>query len=661
MFCITKQKAEKFREALISKKLNIEELIKLPDTASRIKALEPFLGIDAKAATSLIEQKLILKDKLTGLKNAISKLSETGRYSPTKKAQLAEALSEFRSQQRERIFSPKEEQTFLGTMAEKILGTEITVKESKIAWDFQSKANELFKNVDMTSPDPQLWKWKEGTEKAQAEYGATKQIYKKYIDNLKTGNLPVKGMAKEYGKEIKQLWKEDKYEASKKIVADAIFGLSKTMINAVASWDNSFLGRQGAITLVKSPKTWWNMAGKSMTDFYKTIKGQSPQDVLMAEIYSDIDYINGNYQKAKLSFGVEEEVPIQILERLPVVGRIFKASDVSFLDSAIRARRGLFKIQKKIYEAKGIPLDDVVLKDIGTVINAITARGKVGMFLGSKPTQLLLWAPKMMKADWDVLTAHTFGYGLKTKTARIQAVKTITNVVIATAGVTAIAEAMGATVEKNPLSTDFLAIRIGNTRIKTPFGRGMPQIVTLFSRLLTQKTKYSTGIMAELNSGDYGSRSLFDVGIDFLVNKTTPPVSAVLSWFRGRNFAGQKPTLAKTAFGFLPISVQNFIQLKDEASTESVIGAFVDLFGVSSNTYIQEVDWSQSTTKEMTKFKEKVSEKEFKEANNRYNQEVADWLTKMRTDKEFQALSNDDKQSEITSEKAKIKKKILNI
>lgn len=651
--CLTAEAAKRFRKALKGKDITLEELIKASPEA-RVKALEPYAGDQAGLVSDLIESKLILKNKILGLKNALSKVGQIGRYSAEKQVQIAEALSEFRAKQQERILNPSEEQTFLQSLAKKVLGTEVTREEAKIAFDMETKAYEFFKEADTVAE-----KW--SSPEAEAKYGAQKVILKKYLDNLDSGQLPVKGMLKEYSQEIKTLWKEDKQGAIMKVAGDAVYTLSKNMINAVASWDNSFIGRQGAITLIKSPTTWWKMAKASMTDIYQTFKGSSPEDVLMAKVYSDFDYINGNYKKAGISFGIEEEVPSALLEKIPAAGRIFKAADVAFTDSAIRARMGLFKIQKKLYEATGNKLDDVTLKDIGNVVNAITARGKVGDIGSSKLVQLLMWAPRMLKADWDVLTAHTFGFGLKTSFAKLQAAKTVFGVVVVTAAISAIAKGMGAEVETDPRSSDYLSIKIGDTRIKTPFGRGMPQIVTLIARLVTQSSKStSTGLIRNLNTGEFGSQTLFDVGMDFLTNKTTPPAGAVIAWLKGSDFKGDKPTIGGTAFGFLPISVQNFIQLKDQNTTQAVVGAFIDLFGISSNTYSSTgTDWTQSTGVELKAFQAKVGDAKFKEANDLYNKQVSNWLASMKTNAVYQKLSSDDKQKVITNKKSEIKSAIF--
>jgi hypothetical protein len=650
--CIPKENIDKFRQTLKNKELDIAELMKM-STEERTALFSKFAGENAKDVNLLFEKKLILKNRIQGIKNWASKLGEIGRYDPKQKEKIAQLIKEYETTQQERMFNPKENEGFLADLVEEKLGVRISKDEAKTVFDLQSKVDDLFVNFNK---ETEKWTSKE----AEANYGASRRALVKYIDGLKSDNLSVFEMVKKYGQETKESWKNEKFKTTEKTINDFVATLANNMINAVSTWDNSFMGRQGAITLAKSPKTWWEMAKKSMSDFYKTAKGSNPEDILMAEIYSDPDFINGNYEKAKISFGIEEEIPAKLLERLPKIGSLFKASDVAFTDSAIRARRGLFKIMKNVYEKKNIPLDDTVLEDIGTVVNSITARGKTGRVLGSPIIKTLMWAPKMLKADWDVLTGHTFGLGLNTKTARIEAAKTITNLVIMTTAISAIAEGMGAEVEKDPRSTDFLKIKNGDTRINSPFLRGIPQLITLLSRLSTGEVKTASGIYKKLNTGEYGARTLFDVGIDFLVNKTTPPTSAVINWMKGSNFAGEKPTAGNVAFGFLPISVQNFIKLKDTPTDMAIFGAFIDLFGVGSNTYSSsEADWGEDTGKELQKFKEAIGEDKFKEANDLYNQRYNEWLQQMKTNETYNSLSNEDKESEISSKKSKIKDAIF--
>lgn len=648
--CIIPSQLEAYRKAWKEKDLDIRKLIKM-STEDRTALFSKYAGEDAKKMNTLFEEKLVLRNKVAGLKNFYDKTAEQGQYSKEKRDELAKTLSDYRAKQQDRILNPKENEIFLNDLADKILGTEITREQSRVLWNMSSKIDDLFKNYDQKTE-----KW--STPESKAEYGATKVAYWKYTENIKSGNLSVKGMLEEWSSEINSIWKEDKPKAVAKIISDFTKNLTNVLINSTASFDNSFLGRQGALTFIKSPKTWWNMADNSFKDIYKTFKGENPEDVLMADIYSDEDYINGNYEKAKLSFGIEEEIPSRLLERAPIIGKVFKASDVAFTNSAIRARRGLFKIMKETNLKNNIELTDSVLRDMGTIANAITARGKVGQIGSSQIVKVVLWAPKMLKADWDILTGHTFGVGLETGFGRKNAAITVAQVVLITAAIAAIAKAMGADVEEDPTSSDFLKIVIGNTHISPPFIRGMPQLITLMARTLEQQKKDSNGIITKLNDGSFNSSTIFDIGIDFLANKTTPPVGAVIAWTRGKDFKGHKPTISSTLSNFFPISVKNFIGLKDESSTQAIIGSFLDVFGISANTYEKETNWSESNAKELVAFKERIGDIKFKEANDKFNKIINDWLKNIVKSDLYKNLSDDEKTKIVTKKKDEVKKLI---
>ena len=650
------EKVQEFKEALKRKAIKLEDLLNM-SSEERTNLLREYAGENAKDVNLLFEQKLILKNRLQGIKNAISKLAGLGRYEPAKRAMLEEAQAEFLSRQKERLFSPKENESYLNTLVDKITGTHITRGEARKIFDLSSKISEARESFDYKTE-----KWNSGEAKRQ--FISNRAAMDMYMDWLKGERFSVREMLKDYGRELSTVWKENKPEAVVKAIIDTAYTTSKTLLNVVANWDNSFLWRQGAITLIKSPSVWWNMVTKSFTDIGKTLGGDKMATYLLkAELESRPNGMNGNYDLATLFPKFEEETPVKLAERAPVLGRFFRAGDVAFENSAMRARAGLFDMMLDIYKETGKKADDVLIKDLGNVVNAITARGKVGRIGASKPVELLMWAPRMLKADWDILTGHTFGAGLKTNFAKVQAVKTIINVTIATAATVAIAKAMGAEVETDPTSSDYLQIKKNDTRIRIPFPRGAIQIVTLMARLATGRTKSTiTGISTPLNSGKFGSKTYWDVGIDFLTNKTNPPARAIIDWMKGRDFSGEKPTLKSTLFGFLPISVQNFIDLKDQDSV-AALGAFLDVFGISSSTYKYEDDWNQNPTKEQQQLKEKFGQEKFDELNKRYNEMVGDKLKdfkeRMKTDEKLKNMSPDEQLDEVAKIKDEIKDQIF--
>ena len=343
------------------------------------------------------------------------------------------------------------------------------------------------------------------------------------------------------------------------------------------------------------PTVWCDMAIKSFTDIYKTMAskhgGEMVKDALLADVYSRPNYMNGNYDLAKLIPKNEEQFPATHPARIPFVGRVFNAAEKAFTNSAIRARINNFDLIHNIAKKNDVDVTDKVqIQNIGKLVNAITARGDLGKLGDGGIVRLVLWAPKMLKANWDVLTAHTGGYGLETSFARQQARLNLLKVVGTTAGVVAIANAIQpGSVELDPRSSDFMQIKVGRTRYDIT--GGAHSLVTLIARLATMSSKSSmTGKVMPLNSGKYGSKTGFDIGIDFLVNKTTPFARTGIDISRGKNFQGTKPTVANIAYNLTtPISIQNFVQNfygpDPQNEVSAVVGSFVDLFGINANTY----------------------------------------------------------------------------
>ncbi len=128
--CIPKNKIQEFKKALKNKTMSVESLLNMT-TEERIKTFEQYSKESAKDMNLLFEQKLVLKNRLLGLRNFFSKVGEIGRYDPQKKIEIKKALKEYRDRQKERIFNPQENETFLASLAEKTIGTAITEQEAK--------------------------------------------------------------------------------------------------------------------------------------------------------------------------------------------------------------------------------------------------------------------------------------------------------------------------------------------------------------------------------------------------------------------------------------------------------------------------------------------------------------------------------------------------
>ena len=583
--CLIKEKINEFKKALKGRELKVEDLLKM-STEERISVFEKYAGENASDVNLLFEQKLILKNKIQGIKNALSKIGEIGKYDPMKKIELEKALEEFKAKQSERIFNPKEEETFLNALADKKLGTHITEEQAKTIFDLTEKTSELFNGFDKTKSSGQKWE----SPKAKAEYGASKVVLGKYLQLVKEGGASIKDTLKARGSEFRQEWKEYPVKAIANLLGDTLKTISNNMISIVATLDNSFLGRQGLKVLLTKPSIWWNGAKNSFIDIAKTFKGEETRDALMADIYSSENYINGMYEKAKLIPKSEEQFPTSLPERIPFLGKAFKASQVAFEGSALRMRTGLFDWLVEKATGNGLEITDAHIVDFGKLTNSLTARDQ-GKITESGVVRLFLWAPRMLKANLDVLTGHGFGKGLETSFARKQAGINVVKVIGETAILMMIANAIKpGSAELDPRSSDFGKIKIGNTRFDITGGAG--SIVVLSARIasaLAGKPAYkstSTGKLTKLNTGEFGSRTAWDVLLDFLTNKTNPPARLLVDALKGENWIGEDITFKKELLSLTPISIQNIIDLKDDNSVNAILGIISDALGVSANTYV---------------------------------------------------------------------------
>lgn len=570
-----------FNKALKEKKIDIKDLLSM-STKKRIEVFKEYAGSRAKEVNDLFEQKLVLKNKMIGLRNWASKVGEQGKYSPEKKAELDAKVKEYKDKQFKRMFDPKKEESFLSSLVEKKFGTEITREQAKKVFELTSKAEELKGKFN-----EETGKWDD--KESALRYGSAKVELEKYVDALKNPEISVKEGLQKTVEDFKEEYAENKPEALSNLGELSLKTLNDNTVAFAGSLDNSFLGRQGLKTLMTHPSAWYPAAKQSFIDIFKTMVdkkgGQQAIDALMADMYSRENYTNGNYKKADIVPKVEEQYPTNLPERLPsYLGRSFKASEIAFKGSALRMRMDLFDLLYDVAKSNNKTIkNDVLVEDIGRGINSMTARGR-GKIVDSEVTRLFLWAPRMLKGNWDVLTAHSFGTGLKTSFMRKQA---ITNLIKITAELSAIALILNSidpgTVETDPRSADFMKAKINDTRFDLTGGMG--SIATLIARALSGSTKNQAGEIQELNTGEYGARNMFDVGMDFLVNKTTPLTRTGINFLRGTDQNFEKTTIGGELFSKLPITLQGAIKTSKKPTPEAIVGTAFDTIGINSTTY----------------------------------------------------------------------------
>ena len=109
----------------------------------------------------------------------------------------------------------------------------------------------------------------------------------------------------------------------------------------------------------------------------------------------------------KLAIGIkEEDIPTEILTKIPVIGRLIKASNVSYEAAAKTMRVKLADDAYEIARKAGDYLSDPeVVGGINKVINMITGRANLGIFeRASGDINIAIFAVKLFKSNIRFIT-----------------------------------------------------------------------------------------------------------------------------------------------------------------------------------------------------------------------------------------------------------------
>lgn len=441
-------------------------------------------------------------------------------------------------------------------------------KKSYITDDEVKNISEMAKEIQVTkekiTPDMP------NGSKERLDYGTARAVFQEYVGELKTSNK-----------------KPIFYIKNPK---EAFIDLSGAVKSTITSLDNSFFGRQGLKVLFTNPSTWYKGFKKSWSDIGKELKGQDAMIPIKADVLSRQNALNGKYKQAKLAVDVlsEEAYPSSLPEKIPMFGRLFKASESAFNGAALRLRSDLFDKYIKKAEEMGMDIDDPVrLESYGKLVNSLTGRGNIGKLEGISPeVNATFFSVKFLKSNFDTLTAHLLDPKMSTETKKIAA-NNLAKIVTGIATTLYVAEQMQpGSVETDPTSANFGKIKIGSTRFDVT--GGMASMVTLAMRLMKNQTKSSnTGKVTKLGTGKFGSRTRWDVVGDYFEGKLSPVAGVIRDYMKGEDYDGNKPTVKSTVENLVtPMPIQDLQELLDNPDSANVIMSMIASgLGISISTY----------------------------------------------------------------------------
>ena len=640
-FCLLPQKVAEFKKALRNGEINPEYLSKL-SSENRNKFLAKYVGEDnATQTNALFESKLLLKNQKAGMiawaKKIVGISPEVRRDMLAKIERLDSALS------------VKDETAFLKDLVNTRLGLSFTQEEANKISELSQKVTEMKKNAS-----------KEGvfkTEKERLDFGMAKVQIEKYINDLK---LQAKAPTDIKGKVIEGI-----KEAP---------GILKSL---QASLDNSFFGRQGIKVLYTNPKIWTRNFLKSWTDIGKELKGMEAIDAVKADIYSRPNAVNGKYDAGGYGLGVltEEAYPSSLPSKIPLLGRLFKASESAYNGAALRMRADLADKFIKLAEQNGVNmLNKENAKPVGDMIGSLTGRGggilnRVLTPEGQEKANVAFYSLKFLKSNIDTLIAPakyvakkvTGGYDTKgAEFAGKESAKATLRIVGTIAAILATAKFIDPeSVDEDPTSTNFGKIKVFGQWVDIT--GGMAALVRLSARIVFDKSKSSTGNITTYRTG-FGGRTALDELETFFEGKLSPIAGIIRDKLAKETFGGEKFTWENALKQVItPLPVQNATKILQDPKSEFALGSIIlDGLGLSTTQTPQyKSDWETSTSKEMTEFRKKVGDAKLKEANAKFDKVYQWWLDDVSKKDSYKKLSPDDQASLKTKAKDKIKSMIF--
>lgn len=548
-FCLPPAAVDKFTAALRSGKI---DPFKLKDmtSAQRRAIFKDIVGEEgAKQVNAEFEAKTLLKNQEAGYTRWAKKVA--GITPETRRDMLSKI------QKMDHVLNPEEERAFLQDLASKKLGVGVTAREAKDISNLSGKVTQYEAKARPNGTFP--------SESDRLNYGSSKADLESYVNELKVAA---------------------KNSARNTVLKKAVNAVKQTpgfLKSAISSLDNSFFGRQAASTLF-NPRTthiWVRNFVKSWGDIGKELAGRDAMHAIKSDIYSRPNALNGKYKAGNYGLDVlsEEAYPSHAAEKIPLLKRLYKASESAYNGGALRMRADLADKFIKVAESQRVnTLDREQARGIGTLVGELTGRGSLNS--RNSITNSLLFSPKFLKANFDALTLHTLDKNATTFTRR-EAAKNMAGIVSSTAAALAIAHTLApGSVELDPRSTHFGKIKVGGNWVDITGGKGA--LLTLAARLVSGKTKTGSGQLNKIYTNKYGAQNAFDVASDFFAGKFAPAPAVFRDIATQDTYQGTKPTVkGEIAGSTVPLSIQNYNQLKGSGSASTLAGLIADGLGFS--------------------------------------------------------------------------------
>lgn len=548
--CIDPQFIEKI------KKLNLSNM----SSFERSKAFNDIMGVGGEDINLLFEKKLLLKNQ----KGIFDKfIDDISGVSLEKKAKIKENIAK-RLAEKQNIIKDEELLSIVKETLDKKYDLDIPDEVVEKMFRLKNEADELSIPAKGT-PDGSDAKlaWGKKIVEMSNLVAEQKEVGKTMLEEL--------GLA---GKRIGSKWKEGEYLGAVGQSIKELFGvvLSPATKSIKASLDNSILFRQGLKVLSADKGTWarqglktWKMWGKVLSkEAMEEMSTAFKADLVTRDLYQAAI-------KSKLAIGVVEDFfPTSVVQKFPVLGNFFKASDEAFTMFSQGSRMDLFEKYVGLYKAanNGAMPDAEMMKQFAKIANSTTGRGG-------------LWKAEALSGE-----LNKFFFSARYQTAQINTIrhaftmtgqagqiarKQLANHLLMVGGIMTTLSAFG-DVGWNPKESTFGKVRLPGSKKWIDLTGGLASYFTLIGKTI-----------AKAKDPGYKDTAM-NVIVDFMKGKLAPTPGVGRDILEGRDYSGKKPTIGSVANSlFMPITVDNIVQdtKKDVGLGITALSSFFEFLGTS--------------------------------------------------------------------------------
>ncbi len=607
-FCLLPRHVERFKQGLKSGEISPEKLNGMT-SAERRAYLSKFVGDKAAPkVNALFESKLLLANRKAGMVAWAQSLIGTPKEVRRDLVSRIEKMDE-------RILDPKTEAEFLQDLASQKVGGEVTYAEAEKITELSGK-----------------------------------------IEEAKAKDLTVRENRIEYGNQILKLedYLAELVPANKNIAAN-VLNLPRTLMSTL---DLSAPLRQG-----------WGMQSRpqffsAFKEMFKYAVSERRYNDLMADIITRPSYDlmkSSGLRITKLTDKLsqrEEAMMSSLLDKVPGI----RGSTRAYTGFLNKLRADTFDALVKAAELAGedVSRGSKPAKDIAATVNDFTGSGALpGGRAADAAVPFLnafFFSPRKIAATVNMLRPDKFVAA--SPTARKAAMRQLFGAVAATAVVNGFSTMLGGETEKDPRSSDFGKVKVGDTRYDVTGGNG--NYATLLARLYTGQTKSTaTDLVSDLGAG-FNQDTRGDVLVKWARNKLSPVASFAADWLYGENAVGEPFDVAKEAKEMaVPLGIQTMFELFRDDPKNLLLGSILSTLGVGVQTFSSDVNWNDNMGAELTQFREKVGQEKFDAANEEFNELYKAGFDKLTSTPKYEGLSNEDKAKEITNLKSKVRDEVF--